>query len=86
MFNTVNYNVSLARAWVAIAEQQRHFLHRDLQDELKRLQKDVLNGVLEHIRDLVRRRKRALAVRFVILAGQFGKVLSRCQQFVHPCC
>ena len=62
VFNTVNYNVSLARAWTAIALQQRRFLREDLQEELKRMQSDVLAGVLNQIRDLVRKRKHALAV------------------------
>lgn len=62
VFNTVNYNVSLARAWTAIALQQRRFLRDDLQEELKRMQSDVLSGVLNQIRDLVRKRKHALAV------------------------
>ena len=62
MLNTVNYNVSLARAWVALAQQKERALRGAMPAELKKLQRDVLTKVLNYIRELVIKRKRALAV------------------------
>ena len=52
----------MARAWVALAKQQRRLLRGAMPNELGRLQQDLQIAVLNRIRELVVKRKQALGV------------------------